>query len=120
MSKITDRYASAIHASSLKSAPETTWSDTDVLGAMGIAGKHEPLGAALARMLSGGGTGGVIDALTDAADEDAEDDARDAKRYRWLRDVHIGDDPWRINLSPAAKDGLDAAIDSAIAQAGAA
>ena len=37
----------------------------------------------------------------------------DAKRYKWLRDYHIGDDPLSINLAPAKKRGLDAAIDAA-------
>ena len=45
-------------------------------------------------------------------------DARDAGRYRWLRDVHIGDDPESINLkSDAKRFGLDAAIDAAQAAA---
>lgn len=35
-----------------------------------------------------------------------------AARYVWLRDVHIGDDPEAINLAPAKKRGLDAAIDA--------
>lgn len=38
-------------------------SDTDVLGAMGLAGKQHPLGAALTRLLEGGGSGDAIDAL---------------------------------------------------------
>ncbi|MBF5007635.1 hypothetical protein [Diaphorobacter caeni] len=42
-------------------------------------------------------------------------DALDAKRYRWLRDVQIGDDPESINLPPAKRRGLDAAIDAAMA-----
>ena len=37
----------------------------------------------------------------------------DAERYRWVRDYHIGDDPLSINLAPAKKRGLDAAIDAA-------
>lgn len=63
--KILDRYASAVHAKSLKSDPRTAWSDTDVLGAAGYAAKHQPLGIALARMLSGGGTSSVIEVMTD-------------------------------------------------------
>lgn len=58
--KILDRYSSAVHARSLKSDPRTTWSDTDVLGAAGLAAKVNPLGIALARMLSGGGDSDVI------------------------------------------------------------
>lgn len=58
--KILDRYNTAIHATSLKSESDTTWSDTDVLGAVGLAARHEALGIALARMLAGGGHGDVI------------------------------------------------------------
>lgn len=46
----------------------------------------------------------------------AENDAlrEDAERYRWLRAVHIGDDPESINLDRApGQRGLDAAIDAA-------
>lgn len=61
--KITDRYASAVRSSNLKSAPETYMSDTDTLGAYGIAdrrlsagvghfGKH-PLAVPLERLLTG-------------------------------------------------------------------
>ena len=61
--RILDRYNTACHARSLKSEPGTTWSDTDVLAAAGIAARVEPLGIALARMLSGGGASGVISIL---------------------------------------------------------
>lgn len=61
--RITERYASAVHATSLKSDPATYMSDTDVLGAMGLAAKQHPLGAALTRLLEGGGSGDAIDAL---------------------------------------------------------
>ena len=63
--KVIERYASAVHATSLKSDPATYMSDTDVLGAMGLAAKHEPLGAALTRLLSGGGSSDAIDVLSD-------------------------------------------------------
>ena len=69
MSKILDRYASAIHATSLKSEERTVWSDSDVIGAAGYAAKHHPLGIALARMLSGGGSGDVINEMTSAVYE---------------------------------------------------
>lgn len=63
MIKITDRYASAVRSSNLKSAPETYMSDTDTLGAYGIAdrrlsagigqfGRH-PLAVPLERLLTG-------------------------------------------------------------------
>lgn len=62
--KITNRYASAVHSSNLDVDEKTTYSDSDVLGAMGYAGKAErfdgrpgvPLAAALARLFSGDNT----------------------------------------------------------------
>lgn len=62
--RLIDRYASAVHATSLTSDPSTYMSNTDVLGAMGLAGIHYPLGVALARLLSGGGDSDAIDTLT--------------------------------------------------------
>lgn len=50
---ISDRYASAIRSSNLSVDERTTYSDTDVLGAMGLAAARYPLGAALARLLYG-------------------------------------------------------------------
>lgn len=50
---ILDRYSSSINSSNLLSKPTTTFSDSDVLGAMGLAGKHNPLAVALARLLAG-------------------------------------------------------------------
>lgn len=40
---IQDRYASAIRSSNLQTDERTTYSDTDVLGAFGLAGKAEEL-----------------------------------------------------------------------------
>lgn len=62
---LTERYSSAVHATSLTSDPATYMSNTDVLGAMGLAGKHYPLGVALARLLEGGGAGDAIDSLAE-------------------------------------------------------
>lgn len=67
--KILDRYNTAIHATSLKSEAPTTWSDADVLGAAGLAARHEPLGIALARMLAGGAQTDVVAILTTEAYE---------------------------------------------------
>lgn len=63
MTSIKDRYASAVNSSNLKSAPETKWSDTDVLGAYGIADRRlssgedhfskHPLAVPLERMFAG-------------------------------------------------------------------
>jgi len=62
--RIRDRYASAVHSSNLEVDEKTVYSDSDVLGAMGLAGKAErfdgrpgvPLAAALARLFSGDNT----------------------------------------------------------------
>ena len=51
--KITERYASAVNSPNLKSKPDTTYSDTDVLGAFGLAGKKRPLAIALTRLFTG-------------------------------------------------------------------
>lgn len=67
--KLLDRYASAIHSSNLRVVPDTTFADVDVIGAAGLAAKHEPLGIELARMLSGGGRGEVVSILSDMAFE---------------------------------------------------
>ena len=56
MSKVLDRYASAVHSSNLKSKEGTVWSDSDVLGAAGLAGKRNALAMALARLFSGDNT----------------------------------------------------------------
>jgi len=52
--KVLNRYSSAINSSNLKSEWRTTWSDSDVIAAMGIASKQHPLGAALMRLFVDG------------------------------------------------------------------
>lgn len=69
MSHILERYSTAIHASTLKPDATTTYSDLDVIGAAGLAARYEPIGIALARMLSGGGDGQVIAIMARAAFE---------------------------------------------------
>jgi hypothetical protein len=54
--RITDRYASAVHSSNLKSEAKTYQSDADVLGAFGLAGKRNPLATALERLFTGDNT----------------------------------------------------------------
>lgn len=66
MTLIQDRYASAVHSSNLKSRPETTHSDTDILGAYGFADRRlssgedhfsrHPLAVPLERMFLGDST----------------------------------------------------------------
>lgn len=53
MSKILDRYAGAVHSRDLSSKEKTTYSDSDVLGAAGLAAKRSPLAISLARLFSG-------------------------------------------------------------------
>lgn len=50
---IQDRYASAIRSSNLGVDVRTTYSDTDVLGAFGLAAKEHPLAVALQRLFLG-------------------------------------------------------------------
>ena len=47
------RYASAVRSNNLRSAAATTYSDSDVLGAVGLASKRHPLAMALARLFCG-------------------------------------------------------------------
>lgn len=52
---IQERYAGAISSKNLKSDARTTFSDADVIGAMGLAARITPIGVALARLLAGDG-----------------------------------------------------------------
>ena len=59
--RITDRYSSAINSGNLKSKPDTSQSDSDVLGAFGLAARGNsatgrqgvPLAVALTRLFAG-------------------------------------------------------------------
>lgn len=53
MSSIIDRYSSAVRSRDMSSRPLTTHSDSDVMGAAGLAGKRAPLGMALLRLFVG-------------------------------------------------------------------
>lgn len=58
MSSILDRYAGAVRSGNLRNSSniavdQDTYSDTDVLGAVGLAAKREPLAMALARLFCG-------------------------------------------------------------------
>lgn len=50
---ITDRYATAIRSSNLAVDERTTYSDSDVLGAAGLAAKNLPIGGGMARLVYG-------------------------------------------------------------------
>ena len=67
--KIIERYNSATRSSNLRSKAETTLSDTDVLGAFGIASKEHQLGVALHRLFTGDERAArvVVDVLAEMA-----------------------------------------------------
>ena len=67
--KIIDRYAGAVRSSNLASKPDTTYSDSDVLGAAGLAAKRAPLGVALLRLFSGDNhaSGEIVEIMADKA-----------------------------------------------------
>ena len=76
MSRIAERYSTAIMSGNLLSEFRTSFSDADVLGAYGFAGKENPLGVALARLLSGGKAASAKDALATMAMDRAKIDGR--------------------------------------------
>lgn len=65
--RITERYTTAVSSTNLLSEERTLYSDTDVLGAMGIAAKTHPLGTALSRMLVDGKAEKALDLLAGLA-----------------------------------------------------
>lgn len=67
--QITERYASSLRSGNLGSKPETTFSDSDVLGAYGLAAKRHPLSIALQRLLLGdhSSAGDVVNVLAENA-----------------------------------------------------
>ncbi|RYF50298.1 MAG: hypothetical protein EOO27_32025 [Comamonadaceae bacterium] len=80
--KVTDRYATAVRSSCLTVDPRTTFSDTDVLGAMGLAARElkkedkHSLAVALERLFLGDNSASVeiVDALaTKLRNKAAED-----------------------------------------------
>ena len=66
---ILDCYASAIHSSNLRSVDKTTYSDSDVLGAVGLASKRNALSLALARLFAGDNRASreIVSALSELA-----------------------------------------------------
>ena len=65
--RVLERYSAAVNSDNLSSDARSTWSDSDVLGAAGLAGKHEPLGLALTRLFADGKPDQVVAILTDMA-----------------------------------------------------
>jgi hypothetical protein len=62
-----ERYSQAVNSDDLTVVERTTWSDTDVLGAAGLAGRHNPLGLALTRLFADGKPEAALAQLTDMA-----------------------------------------------------
>lgn len=65
--RLMERYSQAVNSDNLSVDARTTWSDTDVLGAAGLAGRHNPLGIALTRLFADGKPEYVLAQLTDMA-----------------------------------------------------
>lgn len=67
--KVIERYASAVRSSNLEINERTTRSDSDVLGAMGLAARDFPLAVALQRLFLGDGTAAreLVEILADDA-----------------------------------------------------
>lgn len=78
---ILERYASAIHSSNLKSEPRTNASDSDVLGAGGLAAKDQPLAVALERLFRGD-SHAAADIVALLASEVWEQSAADRRKLR--------------------------------------
>ena len=66
---IIDRYSTAVRSRDMASRPLTTHSDSDVIGAAGLAGKRVPLGVALLRLFVGDNhaAGEIVDILASKA-----------------------------------------------------
>lgn len=52
--RLLERYAQAVNSDDLTVNERTTWADTDVLGAAGLAAKYHALGIALVRLFADG------------------------------------------------------------------
>jgi hypothetical protein len=65
--RVMERYSQAVNSDNLTVDERTTWSDTDVLGAAGFAGRHNPLGLALTRLFADGKAEAVLLELTQLA-----------------------------------------------------
>jgi hypothetical protein len=65
--KLLERYSQAVNSDNLSVDERTVMSDTDVLGAAGLAARHHPLGIALTRMFADGKPEAVVVALSEMA-----------------------------------------------------
>lgn len=65
--KLLERYSAAVNSDNLSSDARTTWADSDVLGAAGLAGRYEPLGIALTRLFADGKPEQSVTILTEMA-----------------------------------------------------
>lgn len=65
--RVLERYSQAVNSDNLTVDERTTYSDTDVLGAAGLAGRHNPLGLALTRLFADGKPEAALAQLADMA-----------------------------------------------------
>jgi hypothetical protein len=65
--KVLERYSAAVNSDNLASDPRSTFSDSDVLGAAGLAARYEPLGVALTRLFADGKPEPTVTILTEMA-----------------------------------------------------
>lgn len=65
--KLLERYSSAVNSGNLSIKDTTTYSDSDVLGAAGLAAKAEPLGLALTRLFADGKVQQCVELLSTMA-----------------------------------------------------
>lgn len=65
--KIIERYSAAVNSDNLAVDPRSTWGDSDVLGAAGLAARYEPLGVALTRLFADGKPEQTIAILSEMA-----------------------------------------------------
>lgn len=65
--RILERYSQAVNSDDLSVDERTVFSDTDVLGAAGLAGRHNRLGIALTRLFADGKAEAVLEEMSELA-----------------------------------------------------
>lgn len=65
--RVIERYTTAVNSGSLAVDERTTWSDSDVLGAAGLAARHQALGLALLRLFADDKPEQAVSMLSDMA-----------------------------------------------------
>lgn len=103
--KITERYASAVRSSNLRSQPNTTFSDPDVIAAFGLAAKTAPLGVVLERLFTGDGAAHseIVRLLSELASSQFPDWRKKGVK---LSSIAVAVIKWNRDSSCPACDGL--------------